>query len=260
MRSQKVEFTNHNGYKLSARLELPIDSHPVAYAIFAHVFTGNKSLSATRHISRALSLSGIGVLRFDFTGLGQSEGDFANGSLSIWRDEVVELIAAQISGDRVIVIGSSMGGWLMLLVGLALGEKLAGLVGIAPAPDFSDWGFDDAQKAHLRSGKTIFEESEYGYDPMPTHAKFWHDAERLRLLDTAIAINCPVRLLHGQEDVVVPPDISLRLAAALASDDVQITLSKGGDHRLSRPADIALLLNTLSALTTSEKPVSSETK
>jgi len=199
-------------------------------------------------------------LLLDYSGCGQSEGDFANGSLSIWRDEVVELIAAQISGDRVIVIGSSMGGWLMLLVGLALGEKLAGLVGIAPAPDFSDWGFDDAQKAHLRSGKTIFEESEYGYDPMPTHAKFWHDAERLRLLDTAIAINCPVRLLHGQEDVVVPPDISLRLAAALASDDVQITLSKGGDHRLSRPADIALLLNTLSALTTSEKPVSSETK
>lgn len=199
-------------------------------------------------------------LLLDYSGCGKSGGEFADGTLSIWRDEVLALIAAKVSSDRVIVVGSSMGGWLMLLVGLALGDKLTGLIGIASAPDFSEWGFDESQKAQLRSGETIFEDSDYGYDPMPTHAKFWHDAETLGLLDEPIAINCPVRLLHGQEDSDVPPDISLRLADALTSHDVQVTLAKGGDHRLSRETDVVLLLNTLAALLESCKPVSDETK
>ena len=198
-------------------------------------------------------------LLLDYSGCGESGGDFADGSLSIWGDEVMALIAAKISSERAIVCGSSMGGWLMLLVGLQLTERLTGLVGIAAAPDFSDWGFSDAQKALLRSGETIFEDSEYGYEPMPTHAKFWNDAEQVKLLDGTIALTCPVRLLHGQEDVDVPPEISLGLNAALASEDVQVTLVKGGDHRLSRETDIALLLDTISALAQNSKPVSHET-
>jgi alpha/beta superfamily hydrolase len=91
MKSQKVTFTNVNGYKLSARLELPADQHPHTYALFAHVFTGNKSLIATRHISRALTLDGIAVLRFDFTGLGESEGDFADTNFT---SNVEDLMAA----------------------------------------------------------------------------------------------------------------------------------------------------------------------
>ncbi len=199
-------------------------------------------------------------LLLDYSGCGQSGGEFADGTLGLWRDEVLELIASQVSSERVILTGSSMGGWLMLLAGLALKDRLAGLIGIAAAPDFSDWGFDESQKAQLRGGITIFEDSDYGYDPMPTHAEFWRDAEARRLLDTEIAIHCPVRLLHGQEDRDVPPEISLRLAAALQSADVQVTLIKGGDHRLSRPGDIALLLNSVSWMLESGKPVSDETK
>jgi len=196
-------------------------------------------------------------LLLDYSGCGQSEGDFANGSLSIWRDDVLALIDAQIASEQVIVIGSSMGGWLMLLVGMALGERLAGLIGIAAAPDFTDWGFDEAQKAKLRAGETIYEASDYGYGPMPTHAKFWNDGEERKLLGGPIALTCPARLLHGEDDHDVPPNISLQLAAALVSEDVQVTLVKGGDHRLSRDTDIALLLNTVSAIS---KPVSNETK
>ena len=187
-------------------------------------------------------------LLLDYSGCGQSGGDFADGSLGIWRDEVLALIGAKVSADRVLLIGSSMGGWLMLLVGMALGERLHGLLGIAAAPDFSDWGFTEAQKAKLRAGETIFEDNNYGYDPTPTHAKFWQDAETNTLLDGIIPITAPVRLLHGQEDNDVPPETSLRLAAALASDDVQVTLVKGGDHRLSRDGDIALLLRIMETL------------
>lgn len=186
-------------------------------------------------------------LLLDYSGCGASEGDFADGSLSRWREEVLNLIEAQVDG-HVILIGSSMGGWLMLLVGEALGARLSGMIGIAAAPDFSDWGFDAGQKAQLAEGRTIFEENPYEPEPTPTHAKFWRDAEMHKRLGSEIGIACPVRLLHGQCDADVPWQVSLRLAEALRSDNVQVTLIKDGDHRLSREQDIALLLRQIGAL------------
>ena len=186
-------------------------------------------------------------LLLDYSGCGETPGDFADGTLTRWRDEVVALIDAHATG-QVVVVGSSMGGWLMLLVAQRLGERLAGLVGIAAAPDFTEWGYGKAQKAELAAGRPVFEDNPYGPEPTPTHPGFWADGQALRQLEGQIALDCPVRLLHGQEDADVPPEISLRLAAALRSSDVQVTLVKGGDHRLSREQDIALLLRTVAAL------------
>lgn len=192
-------------------------------------------------------MHGRGCLLLDYSGCGESAGDFADGSLSLWREEVLALVRHHVAGP-VILAGSSMGGWLMLLAGAELGDRLAGLVGIAAAPDFSDWGFTEDQKAELRAGRTIFEDNQYGPEPTPTHAKFWQDAEQLRQLGGDIALTCPVRLLHGQQDPDVPWQTSLALAERLRSDDVQVTLVKGGDHRLSRDTDIALLLRTYESL------------
>lgn len=193
------------------------------------------------------ALQGRACLLLDYSGCGESDGDFADGTLSRWRDEVLAVIGAYCEGP-VVLIGSSMGGWLMLLAGLALGERVAGLVGIAAAPDFTEWGTTAQQKAELAAGRTVYEDNPYGPDPTPTHARFWADGQAQRLLDGPIAIDCPVRLIHGQRDPDVPWDLSLRLAQALRSADVQVTLIKDGDHRLSRDADIALLLRTLAAL------------
>ena len=190
---------------------------------------------------------GRGCLLLDYSGCGESPGDFAEGTLSRWRDEVVALITALCPGP-VVLIGSSMGGWLMLLVALARPGQVAGLVGIAAAPDFTDWGFAADDKARLASGETLYADNPYGPEPTPTHPAFWQDGERLRLLDQPIALACPVRLLHGQQDPDVPWQIALRLAAALHGDDVQVTLIKDGDHRLSRAADIAVLLRTVDSL------------
>lgn len=190
---------------------------------------------------------GRACLLLDYSGCGESTGDFADGTLSLWRDEVLALVAAETDGP-VVLIGSSMGGWLMLLAGLALGSRLAGLVGIAAAPDFTQWGYDEAQKARLAAGEPVFEENPYGPEPTPTHPGFWQDGEANRLLDAGIALGCPVRLIHGQCDADVPWEISLRLAKALRSDDVQVSLIKDGDHRLSREGDIALLLRVLASL------------
>ena len=196
---------------------------------------------------------GRACLLLDYSGCGESDGSFADGTLSRWRDEVLDLIAAQTAGS-VVLVGSSMGGWLMLLVGLALGERLAGLVGIAAAPDFTDWGYDAEQQAQLASGQTVLEDNPYGPEPTPTHALFWADGQAQRLLGQPIAITCPVRLLHGQRDPDVPWELALTLAEQLHSDDVQVTLIKDGDHRLSRDAAIALLLLTRESLLGAELP------
>lgn len=191
-------------------------------------------------------------LLLDYSGCGQSAGkdrggEFADGTLTRWCEEVLALIDRFTPGP-VMLVGSSMGGWLALVVGLALGERLAGMVGIAAAPDFSEWGYSGEQKAQLAAGESVFEDNPYGPEPTPTHPLFWQDAQRQLLLDGPIAITCPVRLLHGQCDADVPWEISLRLAERLRSDDIQVTLVKHGDHRLSRDDDIALILRQVWSL------------
>lgn len=205
---------------------------------------GSKACAVFDHCAAV----GRECLLLDYSGCGMSDGDFADGTLSIWRDEVLLLIDNQLDHRKVILVGSSMGGWLMLLVGLALGDRLAGMVGIAAAPDFSEWGYSPEQKALLATGVTILEDNPYGPEPTPTHAHFWNDAQGHRLLSSQIPLTCPIRLLHGQDDADVPPEISHRLAAALASEDVEITLIKGGDHRLSREKDILRLIVSLESI------------
>lgn len=190
---------------------------------------------------------GRACLLLDYSGCGQSEGDFADGTLTRWRDEVVDLIVTTRIG-KAILCGSSMGGWLMLLVALALPQTVVGLVGIAAAPDFTDWGFTAEQKGVLGAGHTFYQDNPYGPEPTPTHPGFWQDGEAQRQLHREIPFNGPVRLLHGQADTDVPWEVSLRHAAALRSADVQVLLIKDGDHRLSREQDIALLLRTIDAL------------
>jgi pimeloyl-ACP methyl ester carboxylesterase len=190
---------------------------------------------------------GHACLLLDYSGCGQSEGDFRDGTLSRWREDVLDLID-HVGGDDVLLIGSSMGGWLMLLVGLALDERLKGMIGIAPAPDFTDWGFTEAQKATIARDGVLYEDNPYGPEPTPTWRGLFDDGVANEVLGDSIAITCPVRLLHGQKDRDVPWKISLKLADALQSDDVMVTLIKDGDHRLSREQDVALLLATVGEL------------
>jgi pimeloyl-ACP methyl ester carboxylesterase len=191
--------------------------------------------------------NGRSCLLLDYSGCGESGGDFRDGTLSRWRDEVLALIE-HVGGQEVVLVGSSMGGWLMLLVGLALGERLKGLVGIAPAPDFTRWGFTEAQKATIREEGVLYRANPYGPDPTPTWGSLYEDGVRHELLNGEIAIHCPVRLLHGQADTDVPWEVPLKLAKSLQSNDVRLTLIKDGDHRLSRDADVALLLDAVAEL------------
>jgi pimeloyl-ACP methyl ester carboxylesterase len=188
---------------------------------------------------------GHAFVRFDYGGCGASEGAFEDQTLDDWLGDACAVIDATMG--PVVLIGSSMGGWLMLLAALARPERVLALVGVAAAPDFTEWGYSDPEKqALLRDGR-LEQPSPY-CPPMVTTRALLQSGEALRLLDTEIAVDCPVRLIHGQADGDVPWDIALRTAARLRSADVQVILIKDSDHRLSREQDIGLLIATLEQL------------
>jgi pimeloyl-ACP methyl ester carboxylesterase len=186
-------------------------------------------------------------LRFDYSGCGASEGRFADGTLAMWRDDVLDALDRLTEGP-LILVGSSMGGWLMLLAALARPDRVVALVGIAAAPDFTDWGYDDDMRAVMAEDGLYLRATDYADEPLVTMLDFWRSGQANLLLDGPIAIDVPLRLLHGFEDRDVPPSIAFRLGRAVRSDDVQTILVKGGDHRLSRPEDLKLLTATLSGL------------
>jgi pimeloyl-ACP methyl ester carboxylesterase len=192
---------------------------------------------------------GRAALLLDYSGCGESPGDFAEGTLTRWKDEVLALIDAYCPG-KVVLVGSSMGGWLMLLAALAVPERIHALIGIAAAPDFTDWSYSPEEKAEILANGVYHRplSDDYDGETMPVWQGFWQAGQDNLLLYQSIAIDCPVRLLHGQRDEDVPWRNSLQLAASLRSADVQVTLVKDGDHRLSRDQDIALLLRTIAAL------------
>jgi pimeloyl-ACP methyl ester carboxylesterase len=189
---------------------------------------------------------GRAMLRFDYGGCGISGGDFEAQTLRNWLDDALVMIDQVIDGP-VVLVGSSMGGWLMLHIAMARPERVAALVGIAAAPDFTSWGFDEAQKRTLLSEGRLVQPSPYG-EPIVTTRAFWESGEALRLLHVQLPIDLPVRLLHGLADTDVPYRRSWEVAQQLRSADVQITYVKAGDHRLSRDEDITLLIATISTL------------
>jgi pimeloyl-ACP methyl ester carboxylesterase len=242
-------------------LELP-DGRRIAYRftpgtgptiVFLPGYMSDMAGSKATALFEMAQASGRPCLLLDYSGCGDSPGDFAEGTLSRWRDEVLAVIAAA-ALEQVVLVGSSMGGWLMLMVAEALAGKVRGLIGVAAAPDFTDWGIAQMDKNILADGETLWEDNPYGPEPTPTHPGFWADGQANLMLGKEIAFDGPVRLLHGQRDAEVPWDVSVKLAERLRSADVQVALIKDGDHRLSRESDIHLLLRTVAELVLARDP------
>lgn len=207
---------------------------------YASDMSGSKAV-AIEEWARA---NGRACLRFDYAGCGQSEGAFEDQTLAGWRDDALLMIDQVIDGP-VVLAGSSMGGWIMLLVAKARRERVVGMVGIAAAPDFTDWGFTAEQKMTLLTEGRLAQPSQYSPEPTVTTRGFWSSGEANRLMHGPIDLDIPARLIHGQRDPDVPWERSVTLAGLLRSDDVQTWLVKDGDHRLSRPQDIALILRAI---------------
>jgi len=193
---------------------------------------------------------GQACLRFDYSGHGASGGRFEDGAIGQWSRDALTAID-YLSEGPLILVGSSMGGWIALLAALARKERIAALIGIAAAPDFTEalmWqSMTRAQRDTLMRDGILRVPSQYG-EPTPITRALIEDGRNHLLMDRPIAIDCPVRLLHGQHDPDVPWETALRLAERVTSQNVQVLLVKDGDHRLSRPQDLALLRQTLAAL------------
>lgn len=194
---------------------------------YASDMEGTKALALDAFAERR----GLSMLRFDYSGTGSSSGRFEEGTLGLWLDESLA-VADQLTEGPLILIGSSMGGWLALHLAQLRPERILAVIGIAAAPDFTDWGFPDAQSAEHQ-----------GITP-----GFWRSGQELLLLDRDITIDCPVRLIHGELDIEVPLDIAFLTMRDLRSADVQLNVIKGGGHRLSEPHEIDAILNTVAAL------------
>ena len=199
------------------------------------------------------ALHGRAMLRLDYAGHGLSGGAFEDGTIGSWTEDARAVLEARTEGP-VLLVGSSMGGWIALLLARAMPTRVAGLVGIAAAPDFTEtllWeGLAPDERASLARDGFVERPSIYGEAPYRFTRGLIEDGRRQRLLNGPIAVRCPTRLLQGQRDPDVPWMTAVHIAKNLAGDDVQVTLIKDGDHRLSRPQDLDLLVRTVAAMPT----------
>ncbi len=204
--------------------------------------------------SKAMALDALGaergfaVTRLDYSGHGQSDGDFLDGTISRWLEEALAVFALT-EGPQV-VVGSSMGGWLALLLARHLhrqgSDRVKALVLISPAVDMTEElmlkGFSKKELKALRERGLVEQPSEYSSDPYPITAGLIEDGKQHLMFGRGIDVGCPVTILQGGKDPDVPRDHALKLVQHLLTDPVTFTLVPDGDHRLSRPEDLALLV------------------
>jgi pimeloyl-ACP methyl ester carboxylesterase len=222
-----LQYTEVDGRSIGYRLRVGNAPTLVFLPGYASDMEGAKALALDAFAEQR----GLAMLRLDYSGTGSSGGEFADGTLALWLEEVLAVVDRLTQGP-LILVGSSMGGWLALHVALLRPERVKALVGIAAAPDFTQWGFSDGETAE-RQGLA---------------RGFWESGQKLLLLNGEIPIDCPVRLIHGELDTDVPLDLAFRTLRALRSADVQLLTIKGGGHRLSEPHEIEAILRTVAAL------------
>lgn len=216
---------------------------------FMSDMTGSKATALEDHCRAR----GQAFVRFDYLGHGESSGSFEEkGCISRWADDAAAVLNELTDGPQ-IVVGSSMGGWVSLKLAISHPERVRALVGIAPAPDFTTWmweGLSKQQQSEVTTNGLVRIPSEYdpaGY--VITRQLIEDGTPNFVLTGEPIPLDIPVRLLHGMADPDVPWQHSLKIAEHLASEDVRISFSKSGDHRLSEPDDLALLRATIDEVT-----------
>ena len=213
---------------------------------YASDMTGTKATA----LSQWCEKNNYNFIRFDYSGHGKSEGNFEDGGITKWSSEATEVLK-NFSNEKNIVIGSSMGGWISLIVSLRNLNLISGLIGIASAPDFvvGEWNrLSDDQKSQIKNdGKIIINWDKYNDDYTITY-KFLKDGMNNMLLNSAINVDCPIRLLHGRLDQVVSYETSEKIIEKITSKNKKLTIIEDGDHSLSRESDLQLLFDNIREL------------
>lgn len=220
-----------------------------ANIIFCGGFRSDMNGSKAVFLDEICRELGFGLLRFDYSGHGESDGKFEDYTISDWRKDALLAFDELTSGEQ-IIIGSSMGGWLGMQIAIERPERVKALIGIAAAPDFTDdmvWNkLDDFGRQKLqRDGFIIVENCVVGEEPYHITIRLIEDGRNNFLLNAPININCPVRLLHGMLDEDVPYQIASKIAEKITGNNVEIHLVKNATHRMSEPNELQLLQETL---------------
>ncbi len=214
---------------------------------FRSDMTGTKATSLDAWARRV----GQSYLRFDYSGHGQSGGAFTDGTIGLWLDDALAVIEAATRG-KLVLIGSSMGGWLSLLAAKRLGARVAGWIGIAAAPDFTERlllaKLSPEDRAELERDGRLVRPSQYSPELTILTRKLIEEGRNHLVLTTPLRLDCPVHLLHGMKDPDVPWELSQRLLNHIEAPDIAFTLTRDGDHRLSSPPDIDRLLAVVEAM------------
>ncbi|MEO1152871.1 MAG: alpha/beta hydrolase [Pseudomonadota bacterium] len=209
---------------------------------------GTKAL----HLEAWAKAEGRAFLRFDYSGHGQSSGDFLDGAIGDWAEDAMAAIG-HLTQSPQILVGSSMGGWIALLVARAMPDRVAGLVGIAAAPDFTEdsmWaGFTDAEKARLTEQGRVEQPSDYSDEPYIITRRLIEEGRDQLVLRAPLPAPFPVRLLHGTADTDVALSVPLRLIDHIDSPDARLTLVKDADHRFSDPDQLDLIVDAIGQVT-----------
>lgn len=214
---------------------------------FKSDMTGTKAL----YLQEWAAAQGRAFLRFDYSGHGQSSGDFLDGAIGDWFEDALAAITHLTTGPQ-ILIGSSMGGWISLLVAKAIPQRIAGLVGIAAAPDFTEdsmWaGFSADQRQALAQTGRVELPSDYSDAPYVITRRLIEEGRGRLVLRDPLDLPFPLRLLQGTDDTDVPPSVALRLLDHVTCSDARLTLVKGADHRFSTPDCLDLITRSVSEL------------
>lgn len=217
--------------------------------VFLGGFKSDMDGTKAVHLEAWAKAQGHAFLRFDYSGHGQSSGEFTAGAIGDWAQDAQAAIEALTEGPQVLV-GSSMGGWISLLMTQRIASRIAGLVTIAAAPDFTEdsmWGgFTDAQKAELEAGQVALP-SDYGAPYIITKRLIEEGRENL-VLRAPLPLPFPVRFLQGTADADVDMSVALRLLDHAEGPDMRLVLLKGGDHRFSDGPALELIENAINSV------------
>jgi pimeloyl-ACP methyl ester carboxylesterase len=261
MTSSAPEFLELNGINIALRRRAGKKPGVVWFGGYRSDMLGSKANFLDEWADR----NGHAFLRHDYSGHGESGGEFRDGTISLWLEQSLAVFRKFSSGPQ-IVTGSSMGGWIALrlvaeLQKLGEGNRIAGLVLIAPAPDFTselvEPKLTNDQRRQIAEQGYMEEPSEYSGEPYIYTKALIEDGKANQVLKGVIQTDCPVHILQGMQDEDVPYSHAMKLVDHLPVDDVTITLVRDGDHRLSRPQDLELLGRTVSSMADNTKTVSS---
>jgi pimeloyl-ACP methyl ester carboxylesterase len=238
-------FDPGDGRRIAYRYRAPGKGAPTV--LFLPGYATDMEGTKAEAIDAFCATRGMGCLRLDYSGTGSSGGEFADGTLTRWLEEVLAAIDLLTDGP-LIIAGSSMGGWIALHAAMRRSDRVKGLLGIAAAPDFTDWGFSQGEKERLLRDGKLERSNPYGPESSVTWRGFLESGATHRLLYNSIDLIIPIRLIHGEKDEDVPIGVPIKLMADLRSSDVQLRLVKGAGHRLSEPHEIHAILTELHGL------------